>query len=212
MLFRSSFKAFVIQDVLEKYSNDYLIWLEGDCVFKGADFSDFPKNILQDNFLACQVEENWDLNHVESGILIFDSKHCDTKKFNDLFKQNYTSEELLPMGQPYDGFVIFRTLLMTNLKYTNLNEGYGRGGIQSDPSHTFLHPELQKRFRHNIGWTGKHQYENWNEIFSKDDIYKHLQRFLFGDSREILAHKLSRVNEQVQSIIEMRKKLRERRK
>jgi hypothetical protein len=101
---------------------------------------------------------------------------------------------------------------MSNLTYTNLNKGYGRGGIQSDPTHTFLHPELKKRFVHNIGWTGKHQYENWNDIFSKDDIFKHVQRFLFGDSPEVLAHKLANVNDKVQSIIQLRQKIMQKRK
>jgi len=193
MTVRFSFKSFVIQHALETYSNRYLIWLDGDCVFKPADYENFPAGILNNQFLACQVEENWDLNHVESGILIFDSQHSGTKKFNEQFKKNYNPDQLVPMGQPYDGFVIFRSLLMSGLAYTNLNQGHGRGGIQSDPSHTFLNPEIRSRFVHNIGWTGKHQYANWEEIFNRDDIYRHVQRFLFGNSPEILAHKISKV-------------------
>jgi hypothetical protein len=166
--------------------------------------------VLDDNFLACQIEENWDLNHVESGILIFNNRHPDTKKFNELFKYNYSVKELVPMGQPYDGFVVFRSLLMSRLSYTNLNQGHGRGGIQSDPTCTFLHPEIKSKFIHNIGWTGKHQYENWDEIFNRDEIFKHVQRFLFGNSPEMLKHKLSRVKDKTQSIIEKRKKILQR--
>lgn len=210
MTVRFSFKSFVIQDVLEKYNNHYLIWLDGDCVFKPADYSNFPRSVLDDNFLACQIEENWDLNHVESGILIFNNRHPDTKKFNELFKYNYSVKELVPMGQPYDGFVVFRSLLMSRLSYTNLNQGHGRGGIQSDPTCTFLHPEIKSKFIHNIGWTGKHQYENWDEIFNRDEIFKHVQRFLFGNSPEMLKHKLSRVKDKTQSIIEKRKKILQR--
>ena len=186
---RFSYKSFVIQDVLNKHTDDYLIWLDGDCVFKAADYSNFPKNLLGDKFLACQVEENHDLNHVESGILIFNGKHPDTKKFNERFIKNYTFEELLPMGQPYDGFVVFRSLLMSDLKYINLNDGYGRGGIQSDPNCTFQHPDIKSKFIHNIGWTGKHQYENWEKVFNSDEIFKKVKGFLFGTSSEITAQR-----------------------
>jgi len=206
MTVRFSYKSFVIQHALENLTNRYLIWLDGDCVFKAADYENFPANVLQGKFLACQVEENWDLNHVESGILIFDSHHPYTKKFNEMFKKNYSVEELVPMGQPYDGFVVFRSLLMSRLEYANLNQGYGRGGIQSDPSHTFLNPEIRSRFIHNIGWTGKHQYENWEEVFNRDDIYRHVQRFLFGNSPEILAHKISKVKSKAELIRQRRSK------
>jgi hypothetical protein len=204
MIERFSYKSFVIQDVLEKHNNDYLIWLDGDCVFKPADYSNFPRGLLEDKFLACQVEENHDLNHIESGILIFNGKHCDTKKFNERFIKNYTFEELLPMGQPYDGFVIFRTLLMSNLKYINLNERYGRGGIQSDPNCTFQHPDIKSKFIHNIGWTGKHQYDNWDEIFSKDEIFNKVKGFLFGNAPAILAQRREIAHKKLNSLLNKR--------
>jgi hypothetical protein len=183
MTVRFSHKAFVIQHVLDNHSEDYLIWLDGDCVFKNSDYTFFPKNLLDNNFLACQVEHNHDLNHVESGILIFDGKHSDKKRFNDDFKKWYDVNHILPMGQPYDGFIVFKTLLTTGLKYTNLNEQYGKGGIQSDPQRTFCHPEIKSKFIHNIGWTGKSQYQSWNEIFQRDDVYQKMQGLLFGHSK-----------------------------
>lgn len=204
---RFSYKSFVIHDVLNKHTDDYLIWLDGDCVFKAADYSNFPKNLLEDKFLACQVEENHDLNHVESGILIFNGKHPDTKTFNERFIKNYTFEELLPMGQPYDGFVVFRSLLMSKLSYVNLNAKYGRGGIQSDPNCTFQHPEIKTKFVHNIGWTGKHQYDNWENIFDKDEIYKKVQGFLFGQSKQISTNKINAANKKLSSVLEVRRKI-----
>ena len=201
---RFSYKSFVIQDILNKHTDDYLIWLDGDCVFKVADYSNFPRNLLGDKFLACQVEENHDLNHVESGILIFNGKHPDTKRFNERFTQNYTFEELLPMGQPYDGFVVFRSLLMSGLKYVNLNEGYGRGGIQSDPNCTFQHPDIKTKFIHNIGWTGKHQYENWEEVFNNDDMFKKVKGFLFGHSTSIAAQRREINNKKLKNLLEKR--------
>lgn len=179
MTVRFSHKAFVIQHALDNHKADYLIWIDGDCVFKNEDYTDFP-NMLGDKFLACQMEHARDLNHIESGILIFNGKHEHTKIWNEKFKENYKVENILPMGEPYDGFIVYKSLLMTKLPFVDLNANFGKGGIQSDPNQTFLHPEIDKRFHHNIGWTGKNQYDNWDIIKDKDDIYKKMKGVLFG--------------------------------
>jgi mannosyltransferase OCH1-like enzyme len=196
MTVRFSHKAFVIQHVLETHANKNLIWLDGDCVFKNADYSNFPSNILQDKFLACQIEHNRDLNHVESGILIFNGTHSDKMKFVNEFKLWYKVDNILGMGQPYDGFLIFKTLLTTGLTYIDLNEHHGKGGIQSDPSMTFCHPAIKSKFIHNIGWTGKTQYSTWNDIFNRDDIYKKMKMMLFnvGHDPELNKKKASAIN------------------
>lgn len=183
MTVRFSHKAFVIQHALQNNTNEYLIWLDGDCVFKPSNYSNFPKSILQDKLLACQVEHNHDLNHIESGILIFNGIHKDKVKFTKQFKKCYSVDNIVTMGQPYDGFLIFKTLLLTKIKYVDLNEKYGKGGIQSDPNMTFCHPEIQSKFIHNIGWTGKNQYENWNTVVKQDDIYKVMQNALFPTNK-----------------------------
>jgi hypothetical protein len=183
MTVRFSHKAFVIQHALDNNTNDYLIWLDGDCLFKNTDYTNFPKNIMNEKFLACQIEHNHDLNHVESGILIFDGKHSDKDKFNNEFKMWYKVNNILPMGQPYDGFLVYKSLLTSGLSYVDLNQGYGKGGIQSDPNMTFCHPEIQSKFIHNIGWTGKNQYQNWDTIYKRDDIYKKMNGMLFGTSK-----------------------------
>jgi mannosyltransferase OCH1-like enzyme len=207
MTIRFSFKSFVIQHALLNNSNQFIIWLDGDCIFKLSDYEGFPENVLNQKFLACQVEENWDLNHVESGILIFDGNHNDKNTFVDRFRKNYSIEELVPMGQPYDGFVIYRSLLMSKLDYVNLNAEYGKGGIQSDPNLTFLHPEIKNKFIHNIGWTGKNQYENWEDVFKRDEMLKFLKRFLFGNSPEILAERLKENKNKAQMLLAKKKNL-----
>lgn len=185
MTVRFSHKAFVIQHVLDTHTDPYLIWLDGDCVFKNADYTDgFPANLLGDKFLACQLEHAHVLHHVESGILIFDGQHPDTKTFNEEFKKWYQVDHLIGMGEPYDGFLVYKSLLTTSLEYVNLNEKHGAGGIQSDPNLTFLHPEIKSRFIHNIGWTGKHQYVAWSDIRERDEIYRKMKRALFGGLSE----------------------------
>lgn len=200
MTVRFSHKAFVIQHALDNNSDDYLIWLDGDCVFKNADYTHFPKNILGDKFLACQVEHNHDLNHVESGILIFNGKHQDKVKFNEEFKKWYRVENILLMGQPYDGFLVYKSLLTSGLDYVDLNEKYGRGGIQNDPNMTFCHPEIQDKFVHNIGWTGKNQYENWQQIYERDDVYQKMNSVLFGNSKGKLLAKKKQARDKLQKL------------
>ena len=83
MTIRFSHKAFVINYALNYNGDQYVIWLDGDCIFNNTEYDNFPENILNKKFLACQVENAKDLNHIESGILIFDRKHKDTKIFNN---------------------------------------------------------------------------------------------------------------------------------
>ena len=188
MTVRFSHKAFVIQHALDSYDNDYLIWVDGDCIFKNDDYTNFPKQLLNNKFLACQVEESSQLNHVESGILIFDNNNVNTKKWNNQFKNNYSIDKILNMGEPYDGFIVWKSILTGNLvnDIVDLNDIHGKGGIQSDPNQTFLHPEIKSKFYHNIGWTGKSNYENWEHIQYRDDIYKKMKLVLFGHRKETI--------------------------
>jgi hypothetical protein len=186
MTVRFSHKAFVIQHILDTESYDYLIWVDGDCIFKNTEYQDFPKSLLKGKFLACQVENNHDLNHVESGLLIFKGGHSDIEKFNKEFKKWYQVNNILTIGQPYDGFLIFKSLLTSKATYINLNEGL-EGGIQSDPSMTFRHPVIKSKFIHNIGWTGKNQYANWQNILKRDEVYQKMNLSLFGSSKSNLS-------------------------
>ena len=166
---RFSYKSFVMQHALDNNANCYLIWLDGDCIFKeNPSFSNFQDSVLGGKFIAVQREHAGGDDHCESGFVLFDTDHADKQRFNTQFKNNYMIENIIQMGSPYDGFVIYRSL--NGIDYVDLNDGYGRGGIQSDPNETFLHPELNKRFLHNIGITGKSQYESW-EAYSKSDPY-----------------------------------------
>lgn len=168
MAMRFSYKSFVMQHALNT-TGCYLIWLDGDCVFKPEqDYSKFAEELLNGKFIAVQREINNGDDHCESGIVIFDTDHSDKHKFLNQFVNNYKIENIIGMTSPYDGFIIYKSL--SGIDYVDLNDGYGRGGIQSDPNETFLHPEINKRFLHNIGITGKSQYEAW-KIYSDSDEY-----------------------------------------
>jgi hypothetical protein len=166
-----SFKSFVMMDALKNNDNCYIIWLDGDSIFKSYEFDNFPTEILQDTFIACQREDGSE--HVESGIIIFDAEHQDKKSYVDCVENLYMNPNMFNnFGQFFDGFVTGRTLNRIQIKYIDLNKKYGIGGIQSDPSCTFLNPELKKRFHHNIGITGKKSYQNWKDFAHKDPFFQ----------------------------------------
>lgn len=183
MTVRFSHKGFVIQHALSSIRTKYLIWTDGDVVFKKYSHNDFPACILKNNeALACQIE---DCNHVETGLIIFDTEHEDLYKFIDAYVKNYKVESLSTYGEPYDGHVTRRSLAHSNVPYYDLNKSHGVGGIQSDPNETFLHPELKNRFIHNIGVTGKRFYTNWSKLKNKDSIFSILENSGFKPFTEM---------------------------
>lgn len=174
---RFSYKSFVMMHAIKNNSGCYLIWLDGDCIFKpNQDFSNFPSDILNGNFIAVQKEKG--SGHCESGIVIFDLDHPDKDKFLSNMENNYRIENIIKMSSPFDGFVIHNSI--HNVSHTDLNDGWGRDGIQSDPNETFLNPAIGSRFLHNIGITGKNQYENWQYYANNDEYFK----LLFGRGRK----------------------------
>jgi hypothetical protein len=174
MTTRFSHKGFVIMDALTSNTEGYLIWLDGDVIFKDSDYSKFPEMFFKNGeTIACQIEDG---NHVESGILIFDLGNPDLIKFVNSYKKNYELDEILHnYNEPYDGHVTRRSIDHSQVKVYDLNNSFGRGGIQSDPNETFLHPEINSRFTHNIGITGKRNYNNWDDVKTKDNIFTILE-------------------------------------
>lgn len=186
-----SYKSFVMLDALKKINDGYVIWLDADCEFISDDFDTWPKDLLDDKFMACQREHGSE--HVESGIIIFDSEHEDKQKYIDKFQLLYMNEkEFNAFGQFFDGFAVGRTLNTININYIDLNQGYGLGGIQSDPTCTFLNPQIRSRFVHNIGITGKRQYSEF-ENYKHDKFFQlihGINDFPPGEQRRINIEKI----------------------
>jgi len=196
MAMRFSYKSFVMQHALKNNSNCYIIWLDGDCIFKPNQTYNDLVNILNNKFIAVQREHNGGHDHCESGFVLFDVDHKDKETFLNAFIKTYELSNIINEGSPYDGFMIYKSL--TNIEYVDLNENYGKGGIQSDPSCTFLNPILQSRFIHNIGVTGKSQYGSWNTYSKTDEYFKLIQNRTRKTPEEIKSIR--------QKLIEMRSK------
>jgi Glycosyltransferase sugar-binding region containing DXD motif len=187
---RFSHKGFVIQHALDTIKTGYAIWLDGDCVMHKQSYDNFPNILLEKECIACQVEHAGHNHHVESGVLLFDVENPDIEKFKQQFKRNYEVDQVLTMGEPYDGFIVYRSLINSGVSFNNLNEKYGVGGIQSCPTLTFLHPEIKSRFTHNIGLTGKSQYEDWDSLKFADRTFATLACVGVMTDKQVRVHKL----------------------
>lgn len=174
MTIRFSHKGFVINHALHNINDGYAIWLDGDCVMHDEEYDSFPANLLSDSAIACQIEHAGMNHHIESGVLLFDMDSDDVKLFREAFQKNYTINEVLKMSEAYDGFIVYKSLIESNIPYNDLNRDYGVGGIQSCSTLTFLHPEIKKRFTHNIGPGGKSKYDNWDIVKHTDEIFSQM--------------------------------------
>lgn len=152
---RFSYKAHAMMYAMECLTG-YVVWLDGDCVFKPNSYVDFASSILENNFIAVQIDKFestliWrSEDHVESGIVVFDLDHPDRETFLKSFKTHYEPVHMASMPQPYDGFVIMRVCKKTNIKYNDLlPPDYTI--FHNEPHLTFIHPELKSRFIHYIG-------------------------------------------------------------
>lgn len=192
-----SFKSFVISKGLKDNSDKYVIWLDADCVFKSTDLKDFAKKLLKDKFVACQKEAGSE--HVESGIIIFDSEHKDKQLFVDTF-DGYYHGDVNSFGELFDGFVINRTLLAAPIDFVDLNAQYGLKGVQSDPNLTFLNPEISKRFHHNIGITGKRNYNDWKTYSRQDQYFQIIHGIDPEEIRATLNENVSKINSKLLAI------------
>jgi hypothetical protein len=180
MTVRFSHKAFVVTHALENLQSDYVVWLDGDCVFTGYDYDTFAEDILDNKFLACQIEINKisGVHHVESGVLVFDNKHQEKQKYIDTFKEFYSVNNIINMPNdyvdtnepakwkdygPYDGFITHKTIAATQVSVVDLNIDGEVDSFVGYPELTFKHPELSKRFVHNIGHAGKNNYPKINQ-------------------------------------------------
>lgn len=201
-----SYKSFVMINELKNNSQDIIIWLDADSIFTSYDFENFPLDILDNRFLAIQKE--YGSEHCESGIVIFDSSHPDKEKFVSWFESQYLDPgQFNSYGQFFDGYALNRSIVNTGVPFVDLNEGWGIGGIQSDPNCTFLNPALRSRFYHNIGITGKRNYVSW-EKFKDDPVFK----LIHGNNdikvktiEEIKQENMSVVNDKINRLKNLRR-------
>lgn len=191
-----SFKSFTIINELKNNNDCYVIWLDADSIFTSYKFDDFPNKLLNGNSIACQKESGSE--HVESGIVIFDAEHPDTQLFLNKFENFYMSpEQFNSFGQFFDGYAIWRALNHTQISCVDLNYGYGFNGIQSDPKHTFMNPELRKRFYHNIGITGKRNYKKWEDYAKKDSMFQLIHGVNVKTADEIRKENLLKIKNKI---------------
>ena len=177
-----SYKAFVMMYAL-KHLSEYVVWLDSDCVFKDNTYYNFAEKILDNKFIAVQVDkvdvnEIWKSeDHAESGIVVFNTEHQDKNKFLSEFEKLYEPYNVAQMNLPYDGFVIMRSC--KELDFVDLfPPGYTIKSVS--PDDTFIHPEVKQRFIHYIG-AGVRRIKTYKDlkgrVWTKGGIPKWIFRF-----------------------------------
>lgn len=144
-----SFKGFVICKELLIADEGYLVWLDGDAETINTVTSDILDAIIEDKFLACQQEKNF--QHVESGVLFFNTTNTLTKEFAKDLEQYYFNKKLVKLKKPYDGYVVADILKNKKYNYKDLNKQFKVYDKKSKKEDTFLHPLLKSHFVHWIG-------------------------------------------------------------
>lgn len=175
MTIRFSHKAFVITDFILTNTTGYGIWADGDVIFKACDYNDFPNMLFTNNeCLACQIETE---EHVETGLIIFDLENTELLNFIRNYKENYSIRNITKLKLTYDGHIFAKTISdMEGLNFYDLNHQYGIKGIQNTSEATFLHPEIKKRFTHNIDIDGKSKYKDWTRLKYLDPVFMLLNK------------------------------------
>ena len=125
------------------------MWLDGDAETISSISKNTLHNIVEDKFLACQQEKNF--QHVESGILFFNISHRLTKEFATVLEEYYFNKKLFKLKKPYDGYVIADILKDKKFIYRDLNSQFNFHDKKSKKEDTFLHPLLKEHFVHWIG-------------------------------------------------------------
>jgi len=146
-----SYKSFVMIDQLEKCSEDFLIWLDGDVETLATVNVDAITGLCKNDLMACQVEHLVkDKIHIESGFIVWNLRHHQRETFTHELKEYYYNYKLLGMKRPYDGHIIGEIIQNKNIEINDLNKGIVSSGLQDKPEDTFLHPVLKKHFIHKI--------------------------------------------------------------
>lgn len=100
---RWSFKMFTLLHALENSNTRYVIWLDADVFAKRSPPANWIEKTLGSACIAGQLEFVKNFPHVETGLLIIDTKHPDIDKLINWIKAGYIDKKILDEPKPWDG-------------------------------------------------------------------------------------------------------------
>jgi hypothetical protein len=108
---RWSFKMFTLLDALNNSTERYVIWLDSDVYANNSPEENWLLKIIEEKAIAGQLENAKGFPHIETGILIIDTKHQDITKIKKWIHQGYIGKEILKEPKPWDGIWMAKLFL-----------------------------------------------------------------------------------------------------
>lgn len=143
---RWSYKSYVILHALQNLSFEFIVWLDGDVESLSTfDLSMIPK-INSDSLVTLYPQYVKGELHIESGLLIFNTKHHKIDNLIRHYKEGYEKYKILELQKPWDGFWL--------AEFCQKNE-YAADINYVRPPFANLH----KFFKHHVG---KNKFQNLN--------------------------------------------------
>jgi hypothetical protein len=143
---RWSFKMFTLVHALENADTDYVIWVDADVYATQSPPKDWIESVIESSCIAGQVERVKHATHIETGIVIINTKHLHTQMVIDWIKEGYVHKKILNEPKPWDGFwmgklydsntVDFKKIWMLIKEKTSTRTGLARAF--SDPKLSWL--------------------------------------------------------------------------
>jgi hypothetical protein len=118
---RWSFKMYTVLHAMKNCNSKYLVWLDADVWAARRPENDWIEKCLNDTALAAQLEFIKAGGHIETGILIFDLEHPDSKKIYDWIYSGYRDLQILEEDKPWDGIWMAKLLKGNTVSWNNLN-------------------------------------------------------------------------------------------
>lgn len=134
---RWSFKMYTVLHAMKNCNSKYLIWLDADVRATRSPNPEWIQHCLKGTALAAQLEFIKAGGHIETGILIFDLEHSDSKKIYDWIYSGYREYQILDEEKAWDGIWMAKLLQQNTVSWNNLNMV-----VKKDLALAFSHRDL----------------------------------------------------------------------
>jgi hypothetical protein len=118
---RWSFKMYTVLDAIKNSNSRYLIWLDADVWANHSPKNKWIEQCLNNTAIAAQLEFIKAGGHIETGILIIDLEHPDTKKIYNWIYEGYVNFKILDEDKPWDGIWMAKLLQTNTVSWNNLD-------------------------------------------------------------------------------------------
>lgn len=146
-------KVYAIQHAMSLKS-DYLIFLDGDTYTKTFVKPRFEAQAVEDNLFAVHFENLKDGLHFETGFVVFNLNHLQSRWLENMLTSAYDSLDIYNMKKTWDGFWFSHLYQKYNLPVKNL---------AANCSGVFCNPLIKNILHHDVG-TAKYRQAGYDKF------------------------------------------------